>query len=168
MRERRVRNYRGGIIAEMPAALWLVFVGLLVPFIAMVTFGYRAALAYFAVRDATLQAAKQGTYTKAAATAGTAYTKDLFGGVSNVSIVTYAVQHPLDGSAETAQASPLLAVDSSKNLYFVRVTAVSSLAPIWNNGAGWVWGLTVPGLNAPNVRSNTYQVYFENPGGLTQ
>jgi len=167
MREKYHRKSRGGTIAEMPAAMWLVFMGLLIPFIGLMTFGYRVSLAYFGVRDAALQAAKTTSYTNASAKALAVWGADnnAWTGVTGTQLTTYAVIHPLSGAAETAQASPLTTVDTNLNLYFVRVTAISSVKPVVTNGYNW-WGVSVPGFNAPISLSNTYQVYFENPQGL--
>lgn len=163
------RNRKGTAIAEMPASLYLIFIGLLIPFIGLVTFGVRGALIYFSVRDTCYHAAKASTFTNAKAIAATTWANDLkLWGGSTGTQTTYVVVHQLSGTDPPPSVSPLPASpapDPTKANYFIRVVANCSIQPLF--GGSWQ-GMQVPGLTVPYNLQMNYEYYAENPSGLTQ
>lgn len=165
----RARRDQGSALAEMPAALYLIFIGLAIPLIGLTLFGLRAALIYFSVRDTCYHAAKSSTFSNAKANAATTWAADskLWGGVTGVE-TTYVVVHPLNNGPETIQATPLPpspAPDPSTANYFIRVVSTCSIQPFF--GGSWI-GMDIPGLTVPYNMQISYQYYAENPSGLTQ
>lgn len=162
------RNCRGSVLAEMPATMYLIFIGLLIPMIGLVTFGYRAALINFSVKDACYKASKSSTFTNAKANMNAAWTADskLWSGVSGTPTLM-SVKHPLNGGPETTSVSPLAkgTVDKTNNIYFYRLNATCVIQPIF--GGSWL-GMKVVGLNVPYTCNMTYQNYCESPDGLTE
>lgn len=136
--------------------------------IGLVTFGYRAALMNFCVKDACYKAAKSTNFTNAKANMNTAWTANqkLWSGVSGVATLV-SVKHPLDGKPETTSISPLSpgTVDKTANIYFYRLNATCVIQPFF--GGNWM-GMKLVGLNAPYTTNMTYQYFCENPDGLTE
>jgi hypothetical protein len=174
--QRRHRK-KGSILAEFPAAMYVIFFGMLLPLIGLTVIGYRVACVYFAVRDSCYKAAKSGTFgsllipNSAVYNANAAWTTDTaaWSGIATNSTETiYIVTHPINGSAETVQAVKLAAPpNTTLNMYFIRLTASAQIQPFFYSSS-WMGLGAVPGLNAPFPLTITYQYYAENPTGLTQ
>lgn len=157
-------------MAEMPAGMILLFIGLGIPLIIMASVAYRAVLLHFGTRDCAIKGARQNTFTKAQTTATTTFSRDInaFTGISGTENLVVVVK-PLAGGPSTAQAGPLPAnsVDKSKFLYFLRATATGQVEPLTWCKNGWM-GMNVPGLTGPFPLTITSEAYVENPDGLTQ
>jgi hypothetical protein len=169
--KRTNRRKNGSVIAEFPATLYLIFVGLLVPMMGLGMIGYRISMIYFAVRDACYQAAKSPTFSLAQTNAATAWTKDkaAWTGIDPTSTeIIYIITQPLPTGTEKKTASKLPVSpppDPAANAYFIRLIAQTSVEPFFY---GKWEGLKVPGLTAPVPLQMTYQCYVENTAGLTQ
>lgn len=174
---RKRRRSNGASLAELPAALYLLFIGLFIPFLAMVVMTYRVGLVYFAVRDAASQAAISQTFTLAKAASAAALAKDsaAFSGISIVGPQQfYIVIHQItDGTTngqtdgtETTSTTKLTAgtVDTSTYVYFYRTVVNVSVAPWF--GAQWM-GIQLPGLTAPYTTTMHYEEVVESTAGLT-
>lgn len=176
----RRRSRNGSQMAEMPAALWLLVVGFLIPLIGLASYGYRAILFYFGVRDACYTAARARSYTNGynaaiLPTTGRLYTiAQAWTGISVVSGSPhlFIIEHPLVPGPDVVKSdnAPMPVnpgPDIQNNIYFLRLAAVGSIEPLLRTN--WVlFGMTIPGLNAPYELKMGYQVYVENPQGLTQ
>lgn len=164
------RNYKGYSMAEMPAALWLLFVGFLIPLVVFVSLGYRATILYFASDSAARKAAKAPTYTDASSRVTTALSTNLanFAGISAAAPSISVLAKPLSGGAPVVTKGKLSAgsVDTSKNLYFVITTVDADLDPLVAVKPTWM-SLSVPGLTGPYHLQLNLESYSENPNGLT-
>jgi hypothetical protein len=177
MNSRKNRRSKGASMAELPAVLYLLFIGLIVPMVAMAVFSYRVSLAYFAARNAASQAARAATFTAATAAATTAWTTDTgaWNGISPVTENLYIVTHQIidagssgsgtDGT-ETVSSTKLTqgTVNVAQNVYFYRTVCVVTIAP-WFSGK-W-FGLKIPMITAPYNLMLNYQEVVENTAGLT-
>lgn len=167
----RPRRLTGYSMAEMPVALWIIFVMFLFPLLIMVSLGYRAFILYYGVNSATQRAAKSPTFsdaqTNSAATL-TACIKD-FSGISAKPPVESIQIKPLSGAAASFSKTKLASgsIDTSKNLYFVVTEVDADLDPLVQFNGGWM-GLNVPGLTQPYSLHYRMEAYCENPNGLTK
>jgi hypothetical protein len=157
-------------MAEMPAAMWLLFVGFLIPLVIFVSLGYRATILYFASDSAARKAAKAPTFTDANTRVSSALTTNLanFTGISAAAPSLSVLAKPLSGGAPVITKGKLSAgsVDTSKNLYFVITTVDADLDPLVAVKPTWM-SLSVPGLTGPYHLQLSLESYSENPNGLT-
>ncbi len=169
--KRKNRSKNGTILAEFPATMYLIFIGLFIPMMALAMIGYRVSMVYFAVRDACYQAAKSPTFTLAQTNAAATWAKDkaAFTGIDATSTeIIYIITQPIIGGPENKTSSKLPltpAPDPSVNAYFIRLIAQTSVEPFFS---GRWEGMKVPGLTAPIPVTMVYQCYVENTAGLTQ
>src|SRR5271155_4426034 len=105
---RKTRKSRGYSLAEMPAGLMLLFIGIAFPMIILASIAYRSFLVFFATRDCCMKAAKQSTFTNAQATATAVFNTDMaaWNGISGTE-QTNIVTKPLGGGANTISGAPL-------------------------------------------------------------
>ncbi len=163
-------------MAELPAVLYLLFIGLVIPMVAMAVFSYRVSLAFFAARNAASQAARSPTFTAAQTAATTAWNTDTaaWNGITPVTENLYIVTHQIadagaggttDGS-ESVSSTKLAqgTVNVAQNVYFYRTVCVATIAP-WFSGK-W-FGLKIPILTAPYSLTMNYEEVVENTAGLT-
>lgn len=161
----------GYSMAELPASLWLLLIGLAFPLIIMISMSYRACFLYFASDIAAKKAAKSPTYTDAVANAAISLKgalKDLTGITPGAPVCSILVR-PLSGGSLTEYKSKLAAgaVDTSKNLYFVRTAVDADLDPLVHFDPKWL-SMSVPGLTGPYHLRFNIDTYSENPSGLTE
>ena len=156
------RNRRGNVIAEMPVVIYLLIVGLLIPCIALATYGYRAVMVYMCVRDSAYQASKSTSFTNAQANALKTWTTDsqAWTGVTGT-IQTFIVTEP----GNNAQLTKLGAAYDPAKTYMIRVAANCTLIPLWGSNGTWL-GMSIPGFTAPLPITLNYSYYAENPQGL--
>ncbi len=163
-------------MAELPAVLYLLFIGLCIPLIAGAVFSYRVSMAYFAARDAATQASRSATFTAAQTAATTAWNKDTaaWNGISAVSENLYIVTHTIQDAGSNGQSDGTESVTSTKlaqgtvnvaaNVYFYRTVCVVTIQP-WFGGS-W-FGMAIPCVTAPYNLSLHYEEVVENTAGLT-
>ncbi len=168
----RQRSRKNGYsIAELPVALWVIFIMFLFPLAIMASLGYRAVILYYGVNSATQKAAKSPSFTDAqtnAAAVLTACTKDFPNIKASAPVESIQIK-PLSGAAPTFSATKLAAgsVDTSKNIYFVVTQVDADLDPLVQFNGGWM-GLNIPGLTGPYHLQYRMEAYCENPNGLTK
>ena len=160
-------------MAEVPAAMYVIFFGMLIPLIALATFGYRVSAIYFAVRDTCYKAGKSSTFSTAPDdaidNAATAWANDTaaWNGISGTQQI-FIVSQPIAGGAETVYSQKLPSPPNTQtNMYFIRLIANCQIQPFFPSGGGWM-GLNIPGLTATYPLVMNYQYYVENTAGLTQ
>jgi hypothetical protein len=169
------RRPNGNSLAEMPAALYLLFVGIFIPLLALAVFSYRISLVFFAVRDAACQAAKSQTFTAAQAAASSSWAHDISGwnGISGTENLVIVIHSIADGGnsgtsdgAETisSTALPQNSVNTATKVYFYRTICTCTMQP-WFGGK-WI-GLKIPGLTAPYTSTMNYQEVVESTAGLS-
>ncbi|CAN5213425.1 hypothetical protein BH11CYA1_BH11CYA1_35680 [soil metagenome] len=170
-KRRHSRSAFGSSIAEMPVALWAIFIGLLFPLAILTSMGYRASIVYFATDAACRKASKAPSFTEAQTRATTTLTTDLasFSGISNV-VPTLTIKIKSLGSTTESTSTTVLppgSVNTSQNIYFVILGVDADIDPIvhFNNG---FMGMSVPGLTGPYTLHMAAQAYVENPNGLTE
>jgi hypothetical protein len=169
------KRRKGSILAEMPATMYLIFFGLLLPLIGMATIGYRISLAYFAVKDSCYKAAKSATFStppnSAVSNAAAAWAQDTaaWNGITGTYTISIVTQ-PIAGGTETISTTKLPttpAPNTALNMYFIRLVATCQVQPFFPAPGGWM-GLQVPGLTKAYPMTMKYQYYVENTAGLTQ
>ena len=168
MRTNSARSSAGTSLAELPVNLWIFIFLLLIPFIDFVTMGCRGSLAYFGVRDATLQASLANSYSNAQATANAVLARDAaaWTGIGYSGTNVYAVQVDQSGAETQGPANaPWPGTINSADVYLIRVSTSASCSPLVNMAPSGTWG-SVPGLTSPITITFTYQVAAESPQGL--
>jgi hypothetical protein len=168
----RHRRSKGNAIAEMPPAIWLFLVGMLFPFIAMVTLTYRVILLYNGVRDCCYQAALQPSFSEAQLKATQVLTRDA-GAFTGITVspgeprLRIVIKNLASGAeSESPNALAPGSVNPQTNNYFLRTYVNAQVEPLINVGATGFWS-GVPGLTGPiQLKDMVYQVYAENPTGL--
>jgi hypothetical protein len=162
------RNCFGDTIAELPAVMFLLFIGLLIPMMCYASSVYRMVFFYFAVRDSCNRAAKASTFTAAGTTANTVFTTDVAGwnDISGTQSIKILIK-PIPSGPATFATSPLAqgTVNVTNNMYFIRETAVGSIHPLFGPGS-WL-GISIPGFTGPLPLNIVVDAYVENPSGLT-
>lgn len=160
---------RGYSLAEMPAGLILLFIGLFIPFVIMISITYRVSILWFATRDSCIKAAKAATFTDAQSRALSNFARNIAGfpyisGTPTVEIMSKPVAGgpPVFSSTKLAVGS----VNTSDNLYFIRETVNGTISPLVTMGS--YFGTQIPGLTGPLNVTTRCEGYVENPNGLTE
>jgi hypothetical protein len=161
------RNTKGSLLAEYPAVLWMLFIGIAIPMILIASCGYRALLFYFAVRDSCYKAAKAPSFSQAQTSATTTFNTEVaaWNGISGTESI-FIVTKPLNGNPPTISNTKLPAntVNTNLNIYFIREIGNGSIQPLVSGGT--YMGMTIPGLTGPFPLQIKYDTYVENPSGL--
>jgi hypothetical protein len=167
------RRKSGSAMADFPAALWLLVLGLLLPILCLATMSFRAIFFYMAVRDCCYQAAKEESFSDANSKAAAVFTKDIdaWNGLkitANPNVVV--VIRDTAGSTTKEVAGPLKApdapVDTKANVYMLKVYCDGDIQPLIPTGNYSGFFCNIPGLTGPYPMQMSYQVYTENPNGL--
>ena len=162
------RSRRGSLLAEMPAGLYFLFIGIAFPMLIMCTIFLRVFLLYQTTVDSCKQASRSSTFTKAQTTATAVFNqgKNAWGGISGTPTLSIMIRNLTTNS--TSVSTTKLAsgsVDISKNLYLARVVVAGQVEPLVKFPGSWQ-GLSIPGLTAAIPLTMTHVQYFENPPGL--
>lgn len=164
------KGRKGYSIAELPAGMIFLFVGVAIPLLVLSSITYRALFLYFACRDSCIRAAKAPTFTEAQTRASASFTRSVAGfneisGTQNLRIVI----KPLSGGALSVVTGPLAAgsVNTTNNVYFIRELVNGTVAPLVSMNGKYL-GLNIPGLTASFNLSLRYDALVENPDGLTE
>lgn len=170
-KRRHSRSAFASSIAEMPVALWAIFIGLLFPLAILLSMGYRASVVYFATDAACRKASKAPSFTEAQTRAASTLTTDLtpFSGISNVVPALTIKVKSLASATETTSTTvlPPGSVNTSQNIYFVILRVDADIDPIVHFAGGFM-GMSIPGLTGPYTLRIASQAYVENPNGLTE
>jgi len=162
---------KGYSLAELPVALWVIFIMFLFPLAIMASLGYRAVILYYGVNSATQRAAKSPSFTEAQANAAaviTACTANFPNIKASAPVESIQIK-PLSGAAPKFSTTKLApgSVDINNNLYFVVTQVDADLDPLVQFNGGWM-GLNIPGLTGPYHLQYRMEAYCENPNGLTK
>lgn len=170
-RRKTKSGVRGYSIAELPAALILLIVGIMLPMIILASISYRASFLWFATRDACIRAAKAPTYTQGAANANTRFAADIgaFSEISGTLTLRVLRKRVDNNSAPTVLTGPINSnqLNTNNSIYFIRTVCNGTVAPLVKQ-AGNYFGLIIPGLTTDMDVRFFYEAYVENPNGLTQ
>jgi hypothetical protein len=178
LKTRRTRSAYGGAIAEVPAGIWFLVVGFLLPLLFIAAWGLRIGLVYWSTRDACYQAAKSPTWDDVGGVNGAQTnaknqwaTDQAAWNASAWPVPKFdlaIMAQPIAGGAPSGPFySALPSVNTSTFIYFIRLNTQTSIPPLIS---GWTWqgGLNIPGFTSPVTVAMTYQVFVENPSGLTK
>lgn len=176
MQVKRNRNFTGAAMAEQPAVMWLIFIGLFFPFLCIATLGLRYTYLMVATKEAVLQAALAKTFSANASstdlsavnaansTASSVISR--FEGVTVNSIRTeIVISDTTNSTIQITNAKLSAPADSSRNLYLLQTTLEGQIQPLAQTQSS-PWIRVVPGITAPwTVRVSARRV-AENPQGL--
>lgn len=171
------RTPSGTYIAELGPALWLVFLVVFFPMLALGTFGLRYVPLINATRLAAQAAAQCKTFSSdidssnksAVNTASQVVSQSIAGwrGISVQSTSTSIVICNLSTGSVTRQSTPLNApANTSTNAYDCEVSLQATINPLVTMPRG-IFG-NIPGLTAPIQTKTRSVVVFESAQGLTQ
>jgi len=168
-RSKSKRSTSGSLLAEMPAGLYLLFVGIALPMLVMASMFTRTFLLYQATIDSCTKSARAASYTEAQAKATSVFNDNAaaWSGVSGTPTFAILVK-PLNGGATQVKTAPLPdgSVQISQNVYLARVVVQGQVEPLVPIGNTWQ-GMSIPGLTKAYPLELNYVSYFENPSGLT-
>lgn len=166
----RKNGLTGNSIAELPAGMIFLFVGIAVPLLILSSISYRALLLYFACRDSCIRAAKAPTFSEARTRATTYFNRSVAGfteisGTQQLRIVI----KPLNGAAASVVNGPLApnTVSTSTNIYLIRELVNGTVSPLIAMRGGY-FGLNIPGLTSTFNLALRYDALVENTDGLTE
>ena len=173
--KRNNRKSDGSSFIEMPFAIWLLLLGIVMPLICFATLGIRYNFFLNAARTAAHVAAHAKSFqqdfppdlssqTIASNTATTCC--KAFNGVQLDAITTAIVITPVTGGAPLVQTTKLAnAADEENFLYQIQVTLNGQLSPLINLPGG-VFGFSIPGLTEPYPITTIAKEVSENTQGL--
>jgi hypothetical protein len=160
------RSVIASSIAEIPLALFLIFIGLMFPLIALSTITYQAIILQVAVRDSCRAASRSSTWTLAKVNSMAVFDRDIhaFHGIKAEATPVIVIRAPDNSEKVTGDKLSLGSIEETEALYLVRISARAELTPIF---AGGNWqGLKIPGFTAPMILSASDQIVSENPESL--
>ncbi len=159
----------GYSLAELPAGMIFLFVGVAIPLICLASVTYRASLLYFACRNSCIKAAKAPTWTEAVSRAATTFNQSVsaFTEISGTHQIRILIK-PVSGATPSTVSGPLArnSISTSNNLYFIRETVNGTVSPLF--GMGSYLGLQIPGLTSAFRLRLRYDALVENADGLTE
>lgn len=170
--KKKNRKNRGAFLAELPAVLYLLFIGIAIPMLVIGSMFGRAFLLYAATQDACVQAARSKSFTEAKTTMNSVFNTGVnsWTGMSGTPEFSVLVK-PLTSSGSQVKTTPLTngSVQISQNVYLARVVVQGQIDPIvhMSGSSGWQ-GWQIPGLTQPYPLTMSHVSYFENPQGLTE
>lgn len=171
------RRCDGNELAEFGPTLFIVFVMLLFPAIAIGTVALRFTTFAYAAKLAASAGSKCSTFMTDAnppkdcsavnvANAVANQTINGIGGITLTKVECNIVTSPLSGGALLRQNVPLVnAADTNTSSYDFEVVLKGQVSPLIINSQGWIFN--IPGLSAPITTSVSADVVIENTQGLT-
>ena len=163
------KGQQGYSLAELPAGMIFLFVGVAIPLIILASVTYRATLLYFAVRDSCIRAAKAPTWSEGVLRGTNAFNKTVstFTEISGTPQIRILIK-PINGSPSSTVSGPLArsSIDPSNNLYFITESVNGTVSPLIAMGS--YFGLQIPGLTAPFGLRLRFEALVENTDGLTE
>ncbi len=171
-----VRSNKGTLLAELPLAMWIMFVVITIPMIDLATITLRTTFLVTAAHHAASAAARStyfqtnnGSSLSAKQAAQTQATYDLqrFGMSLTTPVTTNIVTTTVGTNQTTRTSAPLITPpDSTNNTYSIEVIVTSQVNPLIPFNLRYFG--TVPGLTAPMTITCAAQEFSENPQGLTK
>jgi len=188
MYRKKIRQTRGHSIAELGPALFMILLIMILPVACLASLGIRYTLMFYAVRQASREAAKSSQFINNAS----AYQKsarnraieviNLFSnstganGLRLIAVNTFVDVANISSGAvtsygPTSPAPPGTVINTSTNVYNYRVQVDAEVRPLFEaagNGAGWFGGAAgVPGLTRPFPVRIVAANMAEKPSGIT-
>lgn len=172
-------------MAEAPAAIWIVFVGIGLPLIILASLALRFGLFWEAAKQAAQASCQAQTFqTNPAFPVGalsavqsaytTAYSSiGAVGGCSITQVDVYIGSTPMNSLTTTwlnagAPNQPISPsqIDTDQNVYSIKVVLVGQVKPLITVNIPWFGN--IPGLTQALPASVSEERVFENPSGLAQ
>ncbi len=180
VQEGRGRRQNGGSIAELPVAIFILFLILLMPLIDLATIALRTSFVHSAAHNACASAARALTFQangeKGELSAVNIAKRDALAtkanGLAGVNFTANDVQIAIVGTpikvgkAPIRTSSPLSEVEAKSYLYQVEVSVNGSVEPLVTLSPN-LFG-QVPGLTMPFPVQATYRQFSEHPSGLAK
>jgi len=180
---RPIRKLSGLTIAELPAGLWVIFVGIGMPLLCLVLTTIRFGLFMEAARQAADVAAQAQSYLSNSSTGAITLAQDkalaVAGAFPGLSInpddvKCWIIVTPLANTGPNGNASTVVGpntplntpADTAENLYQLRVDITGQIQPVVSLNIDYFGG--IPGLNRPMTVKTSMTRVFENPPGLYQ
>ncbi|HEY9730557.1 MAG TPA: hypothetical protein V6C89_01510 [Drouetiella sp.] len=149
---RKTRNSKGSQLAEFPAAIILLILGVALPMIIMASVFYKVYMFNCVIKNGAQIGSTMQDFTSATNAAKAYLASQSPAGVSfnvpTVSLIQRTVSYTSSGNTQTYPA------------YFIQVTGTGSVPPLVRMHD--FFGMSVPGLTGPMSLSSTQAVYFEN------
>jgi hypothetical protein len=172
-------------MAEAPAAIWIVFVGIGLPLIILASLALRFGLFWEAAKQAAQVSCQAQTFqanpafpANALSASNSAYitannTIQAVGGCSLNQVNVYIGSTPmnsltttwLNAGAPNQPISPSL-IDTDQNVYSIKVVLVGQVNPLITFNLPYFGN--IPGITQPLPASVAEERVFENPMGLSQ
>ena len=171
------RGCDGNELAEFGPTLFIVFVMLLLPAIAIGTVALRYTTFAYAAKLAASAGSKCSTFLAdanppkdcSAVTVANAVATQTVNGISGITLTKVEcniITAPLNGGSIVRQSSPLTnAADTNTNSYNFEVVLRGQVSPLVINSPGWIFN--IPGISAPITTSVSADGVIENTQGLT-
>lgn len=171
------RNRKGTTLLELPIAIWLIFVMLLMPMLSMATMGLRYAILNVVVANAAQAAARAKTFEAvssdgkppATQVAPDTMAREIgkFSGMSVQSVAVGIVQTPVNSGAPTRTTAKLAQpADTSRNIYQIETSVRGQIQPLFLITPALIGN--VPGVSAPLPVTFVAREMAENPQGLNK
>lgn len=168
-------NSRGNTLAETPAIIFVLVLGVFFPMVVLGSITLRATFLSVTAKDAAHAAAKAKTFQTGEAEKPSAI--DIansviaregpkFSGISASSIKTSIVSTDVTSGSVTRSSAPLTNVDTSRNVYAIEVAVNGKVEPIIRCETGFFGN--VPGLTSPMPLTVVACEMSENPQGLNK
>jgi Flp pilus assembly protein TadG len=148
------RNSKGSQLAELPAAIILLLLGIAFPLIIMASMFYKVYMFQAIIKDGAQIGSQQQDFTTASSVASTYLTTHRPAGVTVAAPTVTLIQRNITYNT----GSP--ATPHTYAAYFLQVTSTGSLSPLVQMGS--FFGMQIPGLTGPFTLQATQAVYFEN------
>lgn len=165
-------------MAELPIALWVLFVVLTLPMIDMATIGLRTTFLVAAAHDAVHAASRAKSFSSpvtandpsATQTATSQVAQDIsrFREITVNNVTTNMVITDINNGQTTRRNTPLTTpADINTNTYSIEVLVTAQIRPLITFNAGGLLP-NIPGLSAPVVVTCAAQEFSEYPSGLNR
>lgn len=174
MKDWSAKRNRGSSIIELPFALWIVLLGLVMPLIILATIGMRYTFLLNAAKEAVHAAAQAKSFQQdyppdlCAQTVAQKTAKMCcqgFSGVTLNTVTTSIVITPVSGTPSTQTTKLAAPASEDGNVYQIQVQLDGAISPLVSLPGG-VFGLSVPGLTQPYPITTFAKEMSENPQGL--
>jgi len=168
------RRLRGTSIAELPLAMWVIFIGIGMPLLSLTLITVRYGMFVEAARQAADVACSTQTYGAGSGAVYSAYNTAssiaaVFPGVNMYDCKCWIIVTPLYGSGPAQVIGPntplTTPADPSQNLYQIRVDLKGYIQPILAMPLPEF--INIPGLSIPIDAQVSSTRVFENPPGLS-
>ena len=156
-------------MAEVPAGMYFLFIGVGIPLVILASMFLRVFLLYQVAQNTCVAAARERTFTDAKNKAQTQFDRAIasWPGITGTHRFEILIRNLAQGRT-TVSTTPLPAgsIRAAENAYIARVVVNGQLEPLIRFPGSWQ-GIPIPGLTSPYNMTASHISYFENSNGLT-